>query len=91
MEEDVDVENVERAKKKIKKSKKTRRKKHHKKRTRRKRRGGNRNSRHTRRARERGVNIMPTIREPRVWKVKENKTTGNNIMRKHFKNARGNN
>ena len=79
-------------KKKMKKSRKTRRKRHHKKRTRkkrRKRRGGNgRNSRSTRRARERGVNIMPTIREPRVWKMKiANKRTGKNIMRNHIKHG----
>ena len=80
--------------KRNKKSKKTRRKKHHKKRTRRKRRGGKgpagNRSRYTRRARERGVNIMPTIKEPRVWQVKENKTTGNNIMRNRIKKIRGN-
>lgn len=76
-------------KKKIKKSRKTRRKRHRKKRTR-KRRGGTRgylNSRSTRRARERGVNIMPPIREPRVWKIKENKRTGNNLMRNHIKHG----
>ena len=63
------------------------RKKHRKKRTS-KRSGGNgksRESRSTRRARYRGVNIMPTIREPRIWHVKENKRTGNNIMKIHTK------
>ena len=81
-------------KKKMKKSRKTRLKRHRKKRTRRKkskkRRGGTgrgRNSRATRKARQRGVNIMPTIREPRVWRVKENKRTGNNLMRNHIKHG----
>ena len=88
----VDAKDIEHEKKKMKKSRKTRRKRHHKKRTRkkrRKRRGGNgRNSRSTRRARERGVNIMPTIREPRVWKMKiANKRTGKNIMRNHIKHG----
>ena len=77
-------------KKKMKKSRKTRRKRHHKKRTRkkrRKRRGGN-GHKATRRAREKGVNIMPTIREPRVWKMKiANKRTGKNIMRNHIKHG----
>lgn len=75
-------------KKKTKKSTKTRRKKHRKKRTSRRRRGGNGNSkesRFTRRARTRGVNIMPTIREPRIWHVKENKRTGANIIKNHTK------
>ena len=82
-------------KKKMKKSRKTRRKRHHKKRTRRKkrrkRRGGNgRNSKSTIKARERGVNIMPTIREPRVWKMKlANKRTGNNIIRNHINHGVG--
>ena len=82
-------------KKKMKKSRKTRRKRHHKKRTRRKkrrkRRGGNgRNSKSTIKARGRGVNIMPTIREPRVWKMKlANKRTGNNIIRNHINHGVG--
>ena len=89
-------------KKKRKKRSKTRRKKHHKKRTtrskkvrkkRRKnktRRGGggssSNESRSTKRARSHGVNILPTIRNDRIWSVKTNGSMSpSNRLQKHSK------
>ena len=70
-------------KKKTRKSRKKRRKRHRKKRTRRRRRkraGAPGNSRATRRARYRGVHIMPMIRQEPL-KVTVSKTNPNKILR----------
>ena len=70
-------------KKKTRKLRKKRRKRHHKKRTRRRRRkrgGAHGNSQATRKARSRGVNIMPMIRQEPL-KVTAEKTSPNKILR----------